>query len=534
MAEGRNGRKRRIATYERVSSEDQRERQTIKTQTEELARKLSSEPDVELVERYVDDGVSGTVPMAERSAGQRLMADAARGKFEELWVYKIDRLGRDDVDPLIVWRELERLRVRVYSITEGVSSPFEYHIRVAMAAEERRTFLARSAAGMERAVREGRFPGGVCPIGYRVAGRKQTARLEVSDAPLWGQWTESGLVDQIFRWSAEGRSGKQIAEHLNALGVPTAYQKDGRCVRRKATRGEWTPGRINQILKNTTYKGIYQYGKRNKGRKPILVPVPAIVSEALWDAAQQTLVRNRLNAKNTKAIYPLRSLLKCDICGLNFSGTRTHGTDVWYRCNGQIAWRGKLKGACWAKGIKAEHIEPVVFADIGRWLSDPGDLLDTLAAEQASNGAAAQQEAERQVVESALHGIPEQRSRLLELYRRKRIDDADLDAQLDAIATEQQGLECRLAELQLAEEQDESLDASALLAKLRTRLKEGLSLQEKQLVASILVRRILIKTERVGDKKRATATIEYRFPAVVDDCTGRGSSRPRASGSPGT
>ncbi len=79
-------RTRRVVTYERVSSEDQRERQTIKTQTEELARRLQQEPGVELVDRYVDDGVSGTIPMSGRTAGRRLLEDAARGRFDEVCV----------------------------------------------------------------------------------------------------------------------------------------------------------------------------------------------------------------------------------------------------------------------------------------------------------------------------------------------------------------------------------------------------------------------------------------------------------------
>ena len=70
---------RRVVTYERVSSEDQRERATIKTQQDELAVDLSKEPNVRLGTRYIDDGVSGTIPMALRPAGKRLLADAGRG-----------------------------------------------------------------------------------------------------------------------------------------------------------------------------------------------------------------------------------------------------------------------------------------------------------------------------------------------------------------------------------------------------------------------------------------------------------------------
>src|SRR5450759_4903070 len=98
---------KRIATYERVSSEDQRNRETIRTQTDEIARRLASTPGIVFVGRYADDGVSGTIPMGERPAGARLLADAARGLFDQVWVYSVDRLGRGWIDPEIVWETLE-------------------------------------------------------------------------------------------------------------------------------------------------------------------------------------------------------------------------------------------------------------------------------------------------------------------------------------------------------------------------------------------------------------------------------------------
>ena len=62
---------KRVATYERVSSEDQRERETIKTQSDALAQRLAYDPTVRLVARFSDDGVSGTIPMGKRLVLQR-------------------------------------------------------------------------------------------------------------------------------------------------------------------------------------------------------------------------------------------------------------------------------------------------------------------------------------------------------------------------------------------------------------------------------------------------------------------------------
>lgn len=520
---------RRVVTYERVSSEDQKERETILTQTEELARRLGDDPAVEVVGRYVDDGVSGMTIMAERPEGRRLLADARRGKFDEVWVYKLDRLGRDDIDPLVVRRDLAALRVKLMALHDNIDGNLEYAVRVAIAAEERRTFLKRSADGMARAARDGRYCGGIVPLGYKVDGRKQTARLVISDDPMWRTWSESDVARQMFEWSGrDGWSCPQIAQHLNSLGVPTAYQVAKRCVRNKRTRGEWTPSRVRHTLTTTTYKGLFRYGKRSKSREVITAPVPSIVSEALWDAAQETLAKHNTRPTQSKNVFLLRSLVKCGTCGLNFSGTMGRGV-VWYRCNGQIAWRGRLKGKCPAKSMDGRVLEPIVWEDVLRWLQAPGDVIRELAEEQNAGGAAATAEAERVLVASALTDIGDQRNRILDVFRRGRISEDEFNVQMDAIADEQRALEKRLAELEpVTIVPEDVVSAEALLSAVRERVAAELQPSERQEIVSLLVRSITVRTEVVDGKKDATVAIDYRFPAVTTTGTGTGSARRRA------
>ena len=252
---------KRIATYERVSSDDQRQRRTILTQTDELAKQLQNDPGVRLVERYIDNGISGTIPMVKRPAGRRLMEDAAKGLFKEVWVYKVDRLGRDAIDPLIVWRDLELLGIKVNSVTEGISDPFMYQIHVAMAAKERRTFLERSAAGIERTVKNGHFPGGIKPLGYEVLGLKNEAHLIPSTKIIWANWTAVDLVVGIYQWLGINHwSCPHIANHLNDLGVPTAYQQlipgPRRAERGTGLQGKWRAGRIRNLVILTGIKEL--------------------------------------------------------------------------------------------------------------------------------------------------------------------------------------------------------------------------------------------------------------------------------------
>ena len=524
-----------VAVYVRVSSDEQREHQTIKTQEEAIERFLQLSG-FHVYAWYRDDGVSGTIPMGQRPAGSRLLRDAALGCFTKVLVFKIDRLGRDDIDPLIVWRDLERLGVTVISITEGVSSLFDYHMRIAMAAEERRTFLARSAAGMERAARDGRYCGGIVPIGYRVEGKKPNARLVSSDKIAWQDWTEQYLVQRIYQWLAIERwSCVQIATHLNALGVPTVYARDGILLkdeygkRTKHTQGKWRAGRISNLVKNPVYKGEYHYGRRSRRvRETIVSKVPALVMPEIWQAAQDALRANRLMTKNAGRVYLLRSLIHCSTCRLTYTGTPGRDGLVWYRCGGQIV-RGSHDQRCAAKSFRGDWIEPLVVEDVTRWLENPGEIVEELK-DGRDDRADAVAAAERQVIEERLSALPHERDRMLEAYRRDLISVDDLGKQLEAIAEDEHLLHERLATLDsrdLAENQN--VLEEDLVEEIRCRVREGLSPELWREVLALLVSRIDVSTEVIDARtKKASITIRYRFPGVVNHHPGTGSSRRRA------
>jgi site-specific DNA recombinase len=522
---------RRAAIYARVSSPDQAERETILTQLEEVERYLQRDPSFQLVGKYVDDPSRGPIPLADRPEGRRLLDDAKRRLFDEVWMFKLDRLGRDDIDPLVVRRQLNQLGVKLFALHENIESPLEFALRVAFAAEERRTLLLRSSAGMNRAAREGRYTGGIVPLGYKVEGKKEKARLVPSDVIIWGDWTEADLVRRIYYWLAVDEwSCRRIADELNRLRVPTAYQKDGRGIRGKKTQGKWRPGRIRNLVVNPVYKGELQYGRRSSkegGREVISAEIEPLVSKETWDAAQATLAANRIIPKNGKRTYLLRSLIVCGICGLHYSGSTNRGI-TWYRCNGQMVERGPHEGRCPAKSIKGDDLEPVVRADIERSLRHPGDLLDELRAERELNSAAAVAEAQRTTLEAALMDVAGRRQRMIEAYERRVITVDDLEERLSAIDEERLGLEERLRALEPPPEPQPQPLAEDLLAQIRQRLDAGLDDAHWQKIAQLLVKRITIHTEWVDGRKQARAVVEYRFPAVVDTFRGRDSWRPPA------
>src|SRR5215218_3825846 len=82
-----------VAIYARVSTEDQAERATIKSQLDFLRRFVDLH-DLPVAGEYADDGISGTVSLKDRPEGARLLRDAEEGRFSAVLVYRVDRLGR--------------------------------------------------------------------------------------------------------------------------------------------------------------------------------------------------------------------------------------------------------------------------------------------------------------------------------------------------------------------------------------------------------------------------------------------------------
>ena len=522
---------RRVATYERVSSEDQRERETIKTQTDLLDRWLEREPDVEVVARFSDDGVSGTKPLADRPGGRALLAAAEAGQIDELWLYKLDRLGRNLADTAATGRSLEGLNVSVVTLREGRLTPFMFDLFATLAQNEHRVFHERSADGMETAAREGRYTGGVTALGFRIDGVKRSARVVPDESPIWGDLSAADLVRRIYDWIAlDGWSCRRVAAELNSLGVPTACARIGTGVRSRKTQSIWRAGLIRNMVTNTVYKGQLSYGRRTakRDREVIVAPIEGLVSPAVWDEAQATLARNRRCAKNTHRVYLLKGAMTCGICGLTYVGSWSKEFG-WYRCGGQLVERRPVLGKCLGVSVRTDRIEPVIWADIEAWLRNPGDVLDALHGTAEREAAGAVAVAESITLRKALDFLDEQKARLIRSLRMGIVSDADVGAELDQIKSERVALEARLAASEAPLSEVVPQEVHDLLSEVRARLDAGLTDEQRQEIVRLLASVVIHTTVAEDGKKTAKALVTYHFPGVVETRKGTGSS-PRSTG----
>jgi len=109
-----------------------------------------------------------------------------------------------------------------------------------------------------------------------------------------------------------------------------------------------------------------------------------------------------------------------------------------------------------------------------------------------------------------------ERSRVVALYRRGRLNDADLDDQMEEIGKEEAALQSNIDDIRAKLDGVESVSgavssAEALLENLRTRLDQPVSWDQKRKLVEVLVAGIRVDTVETCGVKQAKITVTYRF-----------------------
>src|ERR1700730_15474962 len=105
-------------------------------------------------------------------------------------------------------------------------------------------------------------------------------------------------------------------------------------------------------------------------------------------------------------------------------------------------------GRCHSKSVRGDQLEQQVWSDVETFLRNPEPVLQQLHAKLESDAQGSDQ-TRRQVarLEGLLAQKATERSRVVGLYRRGRLTETDLDAQMDEIGKEEAALEAQAAEL---------------------------------------------------------------------------------------
>jgi len=454
----------RVAIYARVSTEAQEARGTIGSQLDALRERVTAEG-AGLVAEFVDDGYSGA--RLDRPGLDALRDAAEAGAFEQVWCLSPDRLARNYAYQVVVLDELARHRVvvrfadapaidddpqaRLLTQVQGVIAEYE---RAKIAERHRRAKLWRSRAGEVLSWK--------VPYGYRRVPRtaEQAAHVVVHEP-------EAVVVRRVFDdYVAGGYSIRAITIALNRDDVPTPTGKP-----------TWGTSTVARILGNETYVGRLYYnqtemvpwtGRRGKRQVPrpkeewILIPVPALISEDVFDAVRRARAAHVTFSARRAAPdrWLLRRLVRCGACGLKVQCRSTKTPDAWqlyYHCpNHDVVRAGSEHRRCPERAIRAEALDDFVFDHVRRALLRPGTLAAGQTAVTARTPTPSDEllAAELARLERKADAASTERRRLIDLYQAGLIELAelkrrtqDLDARRRRLDAEHDALEQQRGEL---------------------------------------------------------------------------------------
>ena len=317
--------------YARYSSDNQRE-ESIEGQLREC-KEYADKNGITILCSYIDRALSAKTD--NRPEFQKMVQDSAKGLFDTVLVWKLDRFARNRYDSAHYKAVLRRNGVKVVSATENISDGPEGIILESMLEGMAEYYSAELAQKINRGLTEnalkGKNNGGGIPLGYQLTD-DQHLRIDPLTAPI---------VREIYQRYAEGETVRSIITSLNERHILTQKQKPFR------------PNSLHSVLCNRKYIGEYRY-------KDIIIPdgVPSIIPKDLFERVQMRVEKNKRTPARAKAEeeYLLTTKLFCGHCGRMMIGesgkSHTGAIYRYYKCSG-----AKRKLGCRKKAVKKDWIE---------------------------------------------------------------------------------------------------------------------------------------------------------------------------------
>ncbi len=399
--------KRKVAIYARVSTEHEAQINALGNQIQYYDNVLADHPNWELVERYIDEGITGT-SVNKRKNFMRMIDDASRGLFDLIVTREVSRFARNTVDTLQETRKLKKLGVEVYFTEDNIwtfkddDGELKLTIMATLAQNESKKTSQRVKAGQQISFENGVIYGTGNILGYDKVGKDFIINED-----------QAKIVRFIYKSFLEGNGCTTIKYQLEKKGYVTSTGLK-----------KWNASYVNRVLQNPFYCGTIVYRKsyipdyleqkpkRNRGEvKQVIVEGShePIISKEDFQKAQE-LIKSRTVEKNDRKIgggIP-RNLwglkLKCE-CGSSVHKKKYHmrsdGTISYcFQCykqirEGSVNTRIKkglsIDGACnsplvpeWKLQLAANLIFSSIFKDKDCVVEQLIDLIDKYIKEETN------------------------------------------------------------------------------------------------------------------------------------------------------
>lgn len=441
----------RVTYYARVSTDKDAQLHSLSAQVQYYSELIRKSPSWRFVEGYVDEGISGT-STDKRESFLRMIDDARSGRFDFIITKEISRFSRNTLDSIRYTQELLRYGVGVLFQSDNINTlmpdaELRLTIMSSIAQDEVRKISERVKFGFKRAIEKGTVLGSDRIWGYR----KQGGRLVIQEE-------EAELVRTIFDLYANQQLGiRRVAGRLTDLGYRNS---NGNALSFSTIRG---------ILRNPKYKGYYCGGKSSKVDHKLKkvknftpdqwviykdeVNVPPIVSEAVWEKANQLLDRRsaKQSAEDRTSYqnkYPYSGKVFCGLHREPYYRSLYH-----YKSGDREVWRCREyvrdgKRGCASPPIYTAELDDMVRQSLWELPLEKEEIVHDLIRIYTGLTGGAKIEEELAKCRAAVDGVLRRKDKLLDLNIDGRISDEELALRNGRFNEELEKLRAQLRELE--------------------------------------------------------------------------------------
>ena len=251
------------------------------------------------------------------------------------------------------------------------------------------------------------------------------------------------------------------------------------------------------------------------------MPVPAIVTPELFEAAREQLDRNRRFARRnaTPGRFLLQGLTVCSNCSYSYCGASSGSywrgrkrTYTYYRCSGRSP-EGTQAQLCDNRPVRSDHLDEYVWTAVRRVIEDPARMSDEWTRRGDSDTEQSRLQEQLDASSKAMAKQERVLQRLVDAYQAEAIGLDDLKersrrirGRIDQLEDEQAQLQTQLNDATALREVVARMKTFAQT--VRTRL-DDVAWDERQRLIRLLVARVEIDGQG--------ATVVFRIPSASPD-----------------
>ncbi|WJY19861.1 recombinase family protein [Alteriqipengyuania flavescens] len=357
--------RRKAYAYVRVSTAEQAQHQTsLRQQTVDL-KKYCTQNDIDLIEIFVEPGLSGSDWKRPEFNRMMLLATGDDHPVDCIIACDMARLARDVEFTVITQGQLQRAGVQCLFVYQRFEDNHFGMLHKLLTSWQDQDAIVKASMNTRRGLRgtaeEGFWVGGTVPLGYE--SRTVEVRSKKEKKKLFLNASEAAIVRMIFDLAEKGLNGsplggRAIAEYLNKHG----YTRRGKKFYNATVAG---------ILSRPHYLGRFpgnkfdEFGNLLPEEEWTWVDCPQLITQEQFDRV--AALREERAPRNTPPRVVsgptlLIGLAECEACGAGMTiRTGKGGRYRYYSCNSKV---NRGASACDCPNVRAEKLDELVLGEV--------------------------------------------------------------------------------------------------------------------------------------------------------------------------